>query len=83
LEPLVPQLREEAGIVAFLVMGECDRSWKHIESFDKAVNACPTPNDTLDLLSEQVNPEDNATIIFTSGILADGVYVATPLKRLL
>ncbi|KAF9447488.1 acetyl-CoA synthetase-like protein [Macrolepiota fuliginosa MF-IS2] len=48
-------------------MGEFDRSWKHIEPFDKVVNTYPEANETPDLLSEQVDPEDNATIIFASG----------------
>jgi hypothetical protein len=67
LEPIASQLIEEAGVRGFLVLDQCTRSWKHMQSFDNVVDNYPRCDDTRDLLSEKVDPEDNATIIFTSG----------------
>lgn len=67
LEPVTSQLRKEVGTVAFLVMEDTNRSWRDMESFDEVVNAYSEQTDSQDLLSEQIDPEDNATIIFTSG----------------
>ncbi|KXN90589.1 2-succinylbenzoate--CoA ligase [Leucoagaricus sp. SymC.cos] len=67
LEPITSQLMEEDGVVAFFVLDQCNRSWRNMQSLDKAVDACVEYDDAKDLLTEPIDPEDNATIIFTSG----------------
>ncbi|KAF5355120.1 hypothetical protein D9756_005291 [Leucocoprinus leucothites] len=67
LEPIASRLRKDDGVMAFLVLDQCDRSWQHMESFNKAIDAYPRRDDVRDLSTERIEPEDNATIIFTSG----------------
>lgn len=38
-----------------------------MESLNKLVDAHPRCDDLSDILSQSIGPEDNATIIFTSG----------------
>ncbi|KAJ3575121.1 hypothetical protein NP233_g1302 [Leucocoprinus birnbaumii] len=64
LEPIASRLIEEHGVIGFLVLDRCNRSWRHMEPFDKAVDAYPR---SMDVSSEKIEPEDDATIIFTSG----------------
>lgn len=68
VESITSRLKEEMGVTGFLVLDRCNRSWEHMESLSKLVDAYPRYNDFNDILSQSINPEDNATIIFTSGI---------------
>ncbi|KAF7782563.1 hypothetical protein Agabi119p4_1939 [Agaricus bisporus var. burnettii] len=67
LEPITSQIQEEAGTVAFLVIAEDNHPWQNMRSLNQAVNSLKGSIDLQDLLCEQIEPEDNATIIFTSG----------------
>lgn len=67
VELITSRLKEEIGVTGFLVLDRYNRSWKHMESLNKLVDAHPRCDDLSDILSQSIGPEDNATIIFTSG----------------
>jgi hypothetical protein len=75
LEPIASQLIEEVGVAAFLVLDGCHRSWRNMKSLDKVVDAYSGYHDPIDLFGEKIDPEDNATIVFTSGIYPESIGI--------
>lgn len=73
LEPITTQLKKEAGTVGFLVLDTPNSSWKGMEPLDKLVDSNSGDHEKSGLLNDQIDPEDNATIIFTSGISTSSV----------
>ena len=71
----VPKLRE-AGINTFLVFDAPGRSsrWEGIRAWDEAMLACGHDSEEILRQDPNIEPEDNATIFFTSG-----TYVAPSL----
>ncbi|KAF9012333.1 hypothetical protein BDQ17DRAFT_1343710 [Cyathus striatus] len=70
LEALVPKLTEETGTLAFFVLDSNDgtRQWSGMVSFQDVIDQYPD-TEAREVLRNPpiVVPEDNATIIFTSG----------------
>jgi acyl-CoA synthetase (AMP-forming)/AMP-acid ligase II len=64
---MTSQIQAEVGTVAFLVLAEDGHPRKNMKSFNQVVNSFTGAVDVRDLLCEKIEPEDNATIIFTSG----------------
>lgn len=81
LEPITTQLKKEAGTVGFLVLDTPNSSWKGMEPLDKLVDTYSGDHGKSGLLNDQIDPEDNATIIFTSGISTSSVSTHQPTLR--
>jgi acyl-coenzyme A synthetase/AMP-(fatty) acid ligase len=68
-EPIIPQLVTEAGVLRFMVFEshEGKGRWKGMENWDEVMSSYQ--GDTSTILKEDpgIAPEDNATILFTSG----------------
>ena len=68
IEPITSTLKEQNGVVAFLVLDQSNRSWRNMRFFNKEVDACLiSEKNVQEVSSESIEPEDNPTIIFTSG----------------
>ncbi|KAJ3516840.1 hypothetical protein NLJ89_g878 [Agrocybe chaxingu] len=69
LQSVIPKLLQETETTDFLVFDSLGplRRWKQIHSFEESLRRYP--DDGLDILNSAISilPEDNATIIFTSG----------------
>jgi len=71
LQPIALRILQKTTTEAFLVfdMSEPRRQWKHMESFEETLESYE--DDGMSMLKAKakftINPEDNATIIFTSG----------------
>lgn len=71
LETTVSNISEATGGTKFLVMDTTDRTrrWQGMEFFNDAVDLFPDVKDGYTKAPTQgMDPEDDATIIFTSGI---------------
>lgn len=68
LEPVTSKLSQDAGTVGFLVMNNCDdnKNWHDMDLYSSVIEG---HRGTDEILHQDVAilPEDNATIIFTSG----------------
>lgn len=72
LEPFVSKMAADAGTTGFLVFDavEENRHWKGMDSFQVVVEKFSEQKAAQVISGLHIGPEDNATIIFTSGARA-------------
>lgn len=69
LEPVVPQLFRDTGVKTFLVLDVSNypKRWKGMQLFQECMEKYHGDGQEVITQPPSVYPEDNATIIFTSG----------------
>lgn len=71
IQPAVQKLRQDSEIQAFIVFDDQSHNnrWPGLLSFDQCLQQYHSDGKEAITSADMIKPEDNATIIFTSGLL--------------
>lgn len=71
IQPAVQKLRQDSEIQAFIVFDDQNPNnhWPGLLSFDQSLQQYHSDGKEVITSADIIKPEDNATIIFTSGLL--------------
>jgi long-subunit acyl-CoA synthetase (AMP-forming) len=69
IQPAVQKLRQDSEIQAFFVFDDRNNHWPGLLSFDQSLQQYHSDGTEAIASVDIIKPEDNATIIFTSGLL--------------
>ncbi len=72
LEPIAQKLASDAGTTGFLVLEahEGKGKWSGMQIWEEALKAYTGDSQSILTTDPGITPEDNATILFTSGVLS-------------